>query len=60
MGGGNHVIIIFVLSTRLISKLAIENVVLDAITSVSGRSGEALSLETRVTFLVCTPGVRFT
>ena len=60
MGGGDHVIIIFVLSTRLISKLSIENVVLDAITSVSVRSGEALSLEIRVTFLICRPGVRFT
>ena len=48
--GGNHLIISFILSTRLISKLASEDVVLDARTSVSVRTGEALSLETRVTF----------
>ena len=48
--GGNHLIISFILSTRLISKLATEDVVLDSISSVSVRSGEALSLETRVTF----------
>ena len=48
--GGNHLIISFILSTRLISKLAREDVVLDAITSVSVRSGEVLSLETWVTF----------
>ena len=48
--GGNHLIISFILSTRLISKLAREDVVLDAITLVSVRSGEVLSLETWVTF----------
>ena len=56
--GGNHLIISFILSTRLISKLATEDVVLDAVTSVSVRSGEPLSLETILN--PCTPGVRCT